>query len=87
MSHLWQDRRFLTIIRALTVRTIFVKRGPHCGKLGIVKQQNKDGSYVVSQADFGDELISFKREEFIVYRYRKIRVPIDRVAGKNPDVL
>ena len=34
-------------------QTIFVKRGPHCGKLGIVKQQNKDGSYMVSQADFG----------------------------------
>ncbi|NQZ04497.1 DUF3912 family protein [Idiomarina sp.] len=68
-------------------QTIFVKRGPHCGKLGIVKQQNQDGSYLVSQADFGAELISFKREEFIVYRYRKIKVPIERVAGRNPDVL
>jgi hypothetical protein len=39
------------------------------------------------QADFGSEKVIFKRSDFLVHRYRKIRVPIDRVAGKNPDVL
>ncbi|RUO77655.1 DUF3912 family protein [Idiomarina seosinensis] len=68
-------------------QTIFVKRGEHAGKLGIVKQVLENEKFLVSQADFGTEQVVLKRAEFLVYRYRKIRVPIDRVAGKNPDVL
>ena len=68
-------------------QTIFVKRGEHAGKLGIVKQTLEGERFVVSQADFGDEKVTLKRSEFLVYRYRKIRVPIDKVAGKNPEML
>ena len=68
-------------------QTVFVKRGEHAGKLGIVKEELNDGRYLVTQADFGNEKVYLNRNEFLVYRYRKIRVPIDKVAGKNPDVL
>ena len=68
-------------------QTIFIKRGEHAGKLGIIKQVLDNERFVVSQADFGAEKVVFKRADFLVYRYRKIRVPIDKVAGKNPDVL
>lgn len=68
-------------------QTVFIKRGPHQGKLGIIVKTLDNERFAVSQADFGSEKIIFKRCDFLVHRYRKIRVPIDRVAGKNPDVL
>lgn len=68
-------------------QTIFVKRGEHAGKLGIVKEHLPHDEYRVSQGDFGEQQVVLKRNEFLVYRYRKIKVPIERVAGKNPDVL
>ncbi|WP_404399289.1 DUF3912 family protein [Idiomarina seosinensis] len=68
-------------------QTIFVKRGEHAGKLGIVKEELGKDEFLVSQADFGTEKVKLSRKQFLVYRYRKIHVPIDKVAGKNPDVL
>lgn len=68
-------------------QTIFVKRGEHTGKLGIVKQELGKNQFLVSQADFGKEQVQLNRDHFLVYRYRKIHIPIDKVAGKNPDVL
>lgn len=67
-------------------QTVFVKRGEHTGKLGIVKQSLGGERYLVAQADF-DEPVELERKEFLVYRYRKVKVPIDRVAGKNPEML
>lgn len=67
-------------------QTVFVKRGKHQGKLGLVVKTNGD-IFTVSQGDFGSEQIELRREEFLVHRYRKIKVPIDRAAGKNPDMI
>ena len=68
-------------------QTVFIKRGPHQGKLGIIAKVMDNERYLVSQADFGSEPVIFKRSDWLVHRYRKIKVPMDRVAGKNPDVL
>ncbi|RUO81392.1 hypothetical protein CWI84_01140 [Idiomarina tyrosinivorans] len=68
-------------------QTVFIKRGQHQGKLGIVSKIIDNEEYVVSQGDFGKDEVSFKREEFLVYRFRKIKVPIDRVTGRTPEVL
>lgn len=68
-------------------QTVFIKRGPHQGRFGIIGKVLDNDRYMVSQADFGSEQVIFKRSDFLVHRYRKIKIPIDRVAGKNPDVL
>ncbi len=59
-------------------QTIFIKRGEHQGKLGLVKRVVNDEEYQVSGGDFGEETASFKRKEFIVYRYRKIKMRPER---------
>lgn len=59
-------------------QTIFVKRGKHQGKLGLVKHIFEDEVYEVSGGDFGEERARFKRNEFIVHRYRKVRMRADR---------
>ncbi|WP_241971834.1 DUF3912 family protein [Aliidiomarina taiwanensis] len=55
-------------------QTVFIKRGPHQGKIGLVKEVLNNDVYMVTGADFGKERAQFKRKEFIVHRYRKIRM-------------
>ncbi len=59
-------------------QTIFIKRGKHQGKLGLVKRVIDDERYQVSGGDFGEKTEVFNRNEFIVHRYRKIRMRADR---------
>lgn len=59
-------------------QTIFIKRGRHQGKLGLVKKVLADETYEVSGGDFGDSLVQFKRNEFIVHCYRKVKMRADR---------
>ncbi|EKE86909.1 DUF3912 family protein [Idiomarina xiamenensis] len=68
-------------------QTVFIKRGPHQGKLGMVRKQVDDDHFTVTHGDFGDQHITFERGEFLVYRHRKMRIPIDRVIGKSPNVI
>ncbi|RUO65374.1 hypothetical protein SAMN06297229_1225 [Pseudidiomarina planktonica] len=68
-------------------QTIFVKRGKHQGKLGLVIKVLEDDKYIVSQGDFAVEKVMFDRSEFLVHRYRKIKVPIDKAVGKHPDMV
>ncbi|WP_207916204.1 MULTISPECIES: DUF3912 family protein [Gammaproteobacteria] len=62
-------------------QTIFVKRGPHQGKLGVVKRVVSKDIFEVGQGDFGDNFVKFKREEFLVYRHRKLKMRADRVKS------
>lgn len=55
-------------------QTVFIKRGPHQGKIGLVKEVLDNEVYMVTGADFGKERAKFLRKEFIVHRYRKIRM-------------
>lgn len=59
-------------------QTIFIKRGKHQGKLGLVKRVIDDEKYLVTGGDFGETSEHFKRSEFIVYRYRKIKMRAER---------
>lgn len=68
-------------------QTVFIKRGKFQGKLGLVVQILDDENFVVSQGEFGKEKITFHRSEFLVHRYRKIKVPIDRIHGRAPDMI
>lgn len=64
-------------------QTIFVKRGEHQGKLGIVKRVLADDTFEVAGGDFGDQVITFKRKEFLVYRYRKLKMRADKLRQKT----
>lgn len=59
-------------------QTIFVKRGLHQGKMGQVVRELDGETYQVSLGDFGQDKVTFKRSEFLVHRYRKVRVPVNR---------
>jgi len=68
-------------------QTVFIKRGPHQGKMGLVVKALADDKFTVSQGEFGKESATFDRAEFLVYRYRKIKVPVDRVTGQTPNMI
>lgn len=59
-------------------QTIFVKRGPHQGKMGQVVRELAADQYEISLGDFKDEKLVFNRSDFLIHRYRKIRVPVTR---------
>ncbi|RUO31688.1 hypothetical protein CWE12_01440 [Aliidiomarina sedimenti] len=59
-------------------QTVFVKRGAHQGKMGQVIRELDDERYQVSLGDFGQETVVFDRSDFLVHRYRKIKVPVSR---------
>lgn len=59
-------------------QTVFIKRGPHQGALGMVKKQVAEQEYEVTGGDFGDELVRFSRKEFVLYRHRKIKIDSKR---------
>ena len=60
-------------------QTIFVKRGKHQGKLGIVKRVLNSETFEVSGGDFGAEAVRLQRKEFLVYRYRKLKMRADKL--------
>lgn len=60
-------------------QTVFIKRGPHQGKLGIVKRVTEQERFEVTGGDFGKAFVLFSRKEFIVYRHRKLRMRADKV--------
>lgn len=59
-------------------QTVFIKRGLHQGKMGQVVRELDDERYEVSLGDFGREKVMFDRSEFLIHRYRKIKVPVTR---------
>lgn len=59
-------------------QTVFVKRGTHQGKMGQVIRELDDERYQISLGDFGQETVVFDRSDFLVHRYRKIKVPVSR---------
>lgn len=64
-------------------QTIFVKRGKHQGKLGVVKRVVSKDVFEVSQGDFGNTPVQFNRAEFLVYRHRKLRMRANRSKIMN----
>jgi len=68
-------------------QTVFIKRGKHQGKLGLVVKVLSEDEFIVSQGEFGKEKETFKRAEFLVHRYRKIKIPIDKATGRSPDMI
>lgn len=59
-------------------QTVFIKRGENQGKMGQVVREDVDDYYQVSLGDFGNEKLRFHRSDFLVYRYRKVRMPVTR---------
>lgn len=71
VSFLYNSRQFLG-------QTVFVKRGLHQGKMGQVTRELEQDQYEVSLGDFGSEQVLFHRSEFLIHRYRKIKIPVNR---------
>ena len=71
VSFTYNSRQFLG-------QTIFVKRGPHQGKMGQVIRELENEKYEVSLGDFAQQKLIFNRSDFLIHRYRKIRVPVTR---------
>ncbi|MCC5854963.1 MAG: DUF3912 family protein [Idiomarina sp.] len=63
-------------------QTVFIKRGKHQGKMGLVKKVLAKERYAVTAGDFGEDVVEFERQEFIVHRYRKLKMRADRTAGR-----
>ncbi|CUS48905.1 MAG: KOW motif [Idiomarinaceae bacterium HL-53] len=75
VSFIYNDPDFLG-------QTVFIKRGKHQGKLGVVKKVLSDDIFQVSLGDFADDVVEFKRQEFLVYRHRKLKMKADRNETK-----
>lgn len=60
-------------------QTVFIKRGPHQGKMGQVKRELGNDEFIVSLGAPDNQQVSFHRSDFLIHRHRRIRVPASRM--------
>lgn len=67
-------------------QTVFIKRGKYQGKMGQVVRELDNDRYQVAFGEPGqrvgegssDNVVEFNRADFLIHRYRKVRVPVSR---------
>lgn len=59
-------------------QTVYIKRGKNQGKMGRVVRELEGEYYQISHGDFDDETLKVHRSDFLVHRYRRVKMPVAR---------